>query len=206
MSLLHQDSPEEIDDAALGEELTKGSSHVVWARIIAAVVVTIVIAVYMIAGEKPPAAAGEIVAVWAYPHHVESSGLDANGAAMPKEVFDQVLLFAQIRLRNQSKHPLFLHQIMANAALEDGVHTSYAATASDYDRVFIAYPGIPVPHGKALPIDATIEPGQTVEGTVVSAFRLTKQQWDARKELNFTFAFRYQPSLVVASHAAVIEQ
>ena len=35
MSLLHQESPEEIDDAALGEEYTKGSSHVVMASIIA---------------------------------------------------------------------------------------------------------------------------------------------------------------------------
>jgi len=30
MSLLNQDT-EEVDDAALGEEFTKGSSHVVWA-------------------------------------------------------------------------------------------------------------------------------------------------------------------------------
>ncbi len=35
---------------------------------------------------------------------------------------------------------------------------------------------------------------------------MTKQQWDARKDLNFTFAFRYQPSLVLAPHTAVIEQ
>jgi len=56
MSLLHQDSPEEIDDAARGEELTKGSSHVFVAGIIAAVVVTVVIAAYVLVGQKPPAA------------------------------------------------------------------------------------------------------------------------------------------------------
>jgi hypothetical protein len=41
---------------------------------------------------------------------------------------------------------------------------------------------------------------------VVSAFKLTKEQWDARKDLSFTFSFRYQPSLVLAPHLAVIDQ
>jgi hypothetical protein len=45
-----------------------------------------------------------------------------------------------------------------------------------------------------------------VEGTIVSAFRMTKEQWDARKNLNFTFAFSYQPSLNLAPHDAIIEQ
>ena len=75
MSLLHQDSPEEIDDAALGEELTKGTSHVVVATVIAAVVVTIAIAIYVLAGQKPPAATGEIVQVWAHPHAHRDLGI-----------------------------------------------------------------------------------------------------------------------------------
>jgi hypothetical protein len=48
--------------------------------------------------------------------------------------------------------------------------------------------------------------GQTVEGEFISSFRLSKQQWDARKDLNFSFAFRYQPSLVLAPHGAVTDQ
>jgi len=206
MSLLHQDKPEEIDDAARGEEFTKGSSHVIWASVVAAVLVTIAIAFYVIAGQKPPAATGEIVAVWAYPHHTESSGIDANGAPMAKESFEQVLVFTQVRLHNQGKVPLFLLNIMTNATVADGIHTSYAASASDYERVFLAYPTIPVPHNKALPLDVTLNPGQTVEGTVVSSFRLTKQEWDARKNLDFSFGFRYQPRLVLAPHDAVIEK
>jgi hypothetical protein len=103
MSLLHQESPEEVDDAARGEEFTKGSSHVVWASIIAFVLVTIAVAGYVIAGQKPPVATGEIVQVWAHPRHVETSGIDANGAPMAKQSFDQVLVFAHVRLKNQSK-------------------------------------------------------------------------------------------------------
>ena len=108
MSLLHQDTPEVTDDAALGEELTKGSGHIISATVIAAILVSVAIAVYFIAGQKPPAVTGEIVSVWAHPQHTETSGLDANGAPMPKEVFDQVLVFAEVRLHNQSNQPLFL--------------------------------------------------------------------------------------------------
>ena len=206
MSLLQKESPEKLDDVALGESFTRGSSHVIWATIAATVLVTIAIAIYVIAGQRPPAMTGEIVAVWAHPHHTETSGLDANGAPMPKETFDQVLVFAEVRLHNQSKIPLYLLNVLTNATLDDGIHSSYAASQSDYDRVFIAYPGMPVPHGPALPINLTLDPGQTVDGTFVSSFRLTKQEWDARKKLNFTFSFRYQPNLVLTPQNPVIEQ
>ena len=206
MSLLHQDSPEEIDDAARGEELTKGTSHVVLATIAAAVLVSIFIATYFLAGQKPPVASGEIVQVWAHPMRLVTSGFDANGDAMAKETFDHVLVFSHVKLHNQSKDPLFLHQVMTNATLEDGLHTSYAATPTDYDRVFIAYPDLAALHGKALPIEATIDPGQTLEGDTVTSFRVTKQQWDARKSLSYSFAFRYQPDLALAPHTPVIEQ
>jgi hypothetical protein len=206
MSLLHQDSPEEIDVSARGEELTKGSSNLIIAGIVAAVVVTAAIALYFIVEQKPPAATGEIEQVWAHAQHTETSGFDANGAPMPKESYDQVYVFALIKLHNQSNQPLFLRNALVNATLADGIHSSYAATAADYDRVFVAYKDMPVPHGKALSLQATIDPGQTVEGTIVSAFRLDKQQWDARKDLSFTFGLQYQPNLVLAPHNAVIDQ
>jgi len=206
MSLLQRESQNKVDDAALGEEFTKGSSHVVWASIAATVLVTIAITIYVITGQKPPAVSGEIVAVWAHPQHTETPGIDASGAPMVKDSFDQVLVFAQVRLHNQSKIPLFLLNVLTNADLEDGIHSSYAAPQSDYDRVFIAYPGMPVPHGPGLPINLTLEPGQSVDVTFVSSFRLTKEQWDARKKLDFTFAFRYQPRLVLTPKTTVIEQ
>ena len=76
----------------------------------------------------------------AHPMHRETSGFDAAGAAMPKDVFDQVLVFAHVKLHNQSKEPLFLHQIMANATLDDGIHTSYVAGPTEYERAFMGYP------------------------------------------------------------------
>jgi hypothetical protein len=206
MSLLHQDSPEEIDDAARGEAFTKGSSHLIWASVIAAIVVTVGITLFVLAGEKPPAAAGEVLEVWAHPMHVETSGLDANGAPIPKQSFDQVLIFAHVRLHNQSKNPLFLHEVVANMALDDGIRSSYAASAADFDRTFLVYPGLKIVHGKPLPTDATLDPGQTLEGEIVCSFRIPKPVWEARKGLNFTFAFRYQPHLTLTPQTAVVEE
>jgi hypothetical protein len=206
MSLLQQDSSK-TDDAARGEELTKGTSHVVWATVAATLVVSIAIGIYVIAGQKPPIAKGEIVAVWAHLQHTVTPATDASGAEMPQQSFDQEMVFTQVRLHNESDHPLFLSNILTNATLDDGIHSSYAANKSDYDRIFMAYPDLPVPHGKALsPLDTEIDPGQTVEGTFVSSFKISKQQWDARKKLDYTFSFRYQPNLVITPQVPVTDQ
>jgi len=206
MSLLQQNSPD-LDDAARGEELTRGTSHVVIAAIIATAVVGIAIAIYVIAGQKPPIATGEILSVWAHPQHTETSGFDASGAPMPVQSVDQMMVFTKVRLHNQSKFPLVLVNVLTNVTLDDGIHSSYAATKVDYNRIFVAYPDLPVPHDQPLsPVDTTLDPGQTVEGTFVSAFKLTKQQWDANKKLDYTFSFRYQPNLTVTPHVTITEQ
>ncbi len=140
MSLLQQDSTG-VDDAAKGEELTKGTSHVVWAAVVATLVVGLAIAIYVIAGQKPPIAKGEIIAVWAHPQHTVTSGLDASGAPMPQENVDQVMVFARVRIHNQSDHAIILNNATTNVTLDDGIHSSYAANKSDYDRLF----GSPIP-------------------------------------------------------------
>jgi hypothetical protein len=205
MSLLQQNHTD-LETSRPGEELTKGSSHIVWASISAGVVVTIAIAVYVIAGQKPPAATGEVTRAVAHVMHRETTGLDAAGAPMPKEEFDQVLLFTHVKLHNQSKDPLFLRQIMANITLPDGIHTSYAAAPTDYERLFAAYPELVSLHGKSLAIDETIPSGEGLEGDFVSAFRMTKADWDARKSIDYSVSFRYQPDLKLTPNIQVTEQ
>jgi hypothetical protein len=200
MSLLQQ-NPQNHDDAALGEEFTKGTSNVVLASVIAAVLVCIAIFLYVWLGEKPSPSSGEISNVSAHMIHRETSGFDAAGAAMPKDVFDQVLVLAHVKLQNRSKDPLFLHQVMVNVTLDDGIHTSYAAVPNEYERVFQGYPELAPLHGTPLAIEQTLQPGQTVEGDILTALRLTKPEWDARKGLNFTFGFRYQPFLTLTPTA-----
>ncbi|MGO9435841.1 MAG: hypothetical protein ACLPH3_06930 [Terracidiphilus sp.] len=207
MSLLHQESPGELDDAARGESFTKGTGHLVWASIAAAVVVSIAIAIYVIAGQKPPVATAEVLEVWAHPMHEVTPAFDANGVGMSQSTFDQVLVFTRVRLHNQSKQPLFLHQIMTNVTLPDGtIDTSFATTASQYIRIFKAYPDLVPWFSPPLSTELTLEPGQTEEGTFVSSFRMAKEQWDTRKALDFSFGFRYQPEVKVAATSTVIDR
>ena len=198
MSLLHQEVEREQDDAAKGESFTKGTSHIVSATIVAAVLVTIAISAYVIAGQKPPAATGEVLEVWVHPMHVATAAFDAGGTAIPQDTYDQVLVFTRIRLHNQSKNPIYLHQILTNATLADGIHSSYAAMPKDFDRIFIAYPELKQWQSTSLSPETTLNPDQTAEGTFVSSFRMTKDEWDGRKDLGYTFAFRYLPFLKLA--------
>jgi len=206
MSLLRQEPGQEIDDAALGESFSKGSSHVVWATVIAVVLVSLVIGFYAWTGQKKPVVSGEIVQVWAHPRHVETSGVDAAGAPMAVDVFDEVLVFAHIKLENQTKVPLYLQDVLANAVLSDGVLSVSAGSAAQFEEVFIAYPELAALHSNCLAPRTWIAPGQKLEGTAFWAVRRTKQEWDARKDLNFTFSFQYQSSVTLAPHSAVIEQ
>jgi hypothetical protein len=206
MSLLQQESGNKIDDAALGEEFTKGSSHMITAGIIAAVLVTIALTVFVLTGEKKPVASGEIVQVWAHPRHVVTSGIDANGEPMAKESFDEVLVFAHVKLHNESQYPLVMQDVLANVKMADGILSVSAGSTIQYDEVFIAYPEIAAFRANALSPRVILDPGQSVDGTVFWAMRLSKQEWDARKELNFTFRFQYQSSLVLAPHSAVTEE
>jgi hypothetical protein len=201
MSLLEQDST----DQTAGESYTRGTSHVIVASVVATVLVSIAIAVYIFMGEKPPASVGDIIDVWAHPMHTETSGWDANGAAIPKEEIDQVLLFTHVRLRNQGKHSIFLHQIIANATLADGIHSSYAATPTDFERIFKAYPQLAEWHATPISPDLTIQPGETKEGTFVCSFRMTKADWEARKGLNYSFNYEYLPALTLAPKGSVTE-
>ena len=205
MSLLHQDSTEETDAVALGEELTKGSSHIVLASVSAVVLLTLIIAAYVLAVRKP-LVSGEIVQVWAHPRHIVTSGFDASGAPTPKEQFDQILVFAHVKLHNQSKIPLFLEDVLANTDLEGSSVSASAGSAGQYEQVFIVYPELAALHSNALSPRATIEPGKSVDGNILWAFKMTKQEWDARKKLDFTFKFHYQANLELAPHTAVIEQ
>jgi hypothetical protein len=222
MSLLHQETAEDIDVAALGEEFTKDSSNVFWAGVIAAVLVTVVVAVVVLASHKPPVVSGEIVQVWAYPEHGETSGTDANGDAKSQESFDQVLLFAHVKLHNQSNVPLVVQDVLANVRLADGVPLSVSAgSVAQFEEAFLAYPKLDASHGKPLAHHTVLDPGQSVDGTAFWVFRLTKQQWNARKDwqpdpnhsdpgsksgLNFTFSIQYQQDLVLAPHTAVMEE
>lgn len=206
MSLLELNTTE-LDDAALGEDFAKGTSHIVIGWLVAAAVVLAVIAWYAIeARAARNYAEGQVASTTVHFVHQESSGVDAAGSAEPTEVFNQALVFTHLKLHNKTKNPLFLRQILTNVTLADGVHSSYAAPAADYERLFQAEPNLAALHGTPLASDATIPPGGTVEGDIVASFHLTQAQWEARKALDYTVSVQYQRDLTLAGPGSVAEK
>jgi hypothetical protein len=201
MSLLNPNTEdtEQPDDAAQGEDFSKGSSHLLNAVIVSGIVVTILIAIYVLvfASAPVPPSTGQVVNVWAYPLHTKTAGFDANGAALTVENFDRILVFAEVRIHNQGKSPLIMHEVLSNVTISDGIHSSYAASLTDFQRLFVAYPQLGALSGSPLNIGATLDPGQTISGTIFSSFNMSEQDFKNRKDLNFSFAFKYNPTLVI---------
>jgi hypothetical protein len=207
MSLLHiqNDPVHEYDASAEGEDLAKGSSYLLWTSLAAFVVVSVGITLFLMANRVPPVAAGEVTQVWAHSVHTLTSPVDANGVQAPDEQFDQVLVLARVRVRNQSKDPIVLKDMLTNATFDDGIHSSYAATALDFDRIFIAYPELKSLHTKTLIRETIVAPGQILDGTIVSSFHVSKAQWAAHKDLNFSIQFKYHPDLILTPTGPVTE-
>jgi hypothetical protein len=178
--------------------------------------------VALLAGRKPPVATGEVVEVWAYPQQGETSGLDANGEAMAKDTFKQVLLFAHVKLRNQSKLPLQLQNVLANTRQADGVPLSVSAgSVAQYQEALLAYPELDLPKGQPLSPHLILKPGESLDGNLFWVFQMSRQQWVERKNwapnpdhddpgsksgLNFTVAIQYQKNLVLLPSSRITER
>ncbi len=198
MSLLNT-TTDQVDDAAKGEDFAKGTSNLIKALIVSGIVVTILIAVYVLvfASAPPPPSTGKAENVWAYFLHTTTPSVDANGDPIPSQPFDRVLVFAEIKIHNQGKSPLVMHEVLSNITLNDGIHSSFAASLTDFQRLLVTYPQLSSIAGTPLNIGATLDPGQTISGTIFSSFEMTKADFDARKDLNFSFAFKYNPTLII---------
>lgn len=168
--------------------------------VIAAVLVTLAIAIFVYIVKRPPVAAGEVLQVNYYPVHTTSTG-GAGEAGMQgsNETYDQLLILAKVRVRNQTNIPLFLQDISATVTMPDGSEqTNVAAGATDAARVFQAFPSLASLQSAPFDRDATVPPGQSTEGLAIFTFPLTKQQWDSRKGANVVVSLIHQNNLVIS--------
>jgi len=167
--------------------------------LIAVVILVAVIGGYVYFNERPPVATGEVVHVTAYPvHRVSDGALALNpSAAKVENTFDEIIVVAEVRLHNQSNGPIFLSDMSALVSQPNEEDRSLAATASDYNRVFIAYPELLPMKQQPLLRDITIPAGETVEGQLIFNYPLTKEQWDLRRSLDITVSFLHQKDLIL---------
>jgi hypothetical protein len=175
------------------------SSNHAWLTVIAAfVIVCLAIGAYVYINNKPPVSAGQVLSVDVYPIHRElSTGPTHDGLAGESETYDEVMVFANVRIANQTNIPIFLRDIWAILDLPEGPQRSTAASQADFQKVFIAYPAVQQFRKDPIPRDLTLQPGQKIEGMVVFHFDIAKAQWDARSGMDIHVSLLHQNSLVI---------
>lgn len=176
---------------------------------IVAVVGALVIAVGLIGGYlwatyKPPVHIGQLVSVTSYPIHRElSTGSALGGLEGQKDIYDEEIVLADVRIRSNTQLPLFLHDMWADVTLSDGtVERSTAASTNDYRAVFVAYPTLAPKQTTPLPRDITMTPGQAIDGQLIFHYPISAQQWDHRKDFRIYVQFINQKDLVLEEKPA----
>jgi hypothetical protein len=166
--------------------------------VIAAILVTIAIGLYVYLAQKPPVASGEVLATTVYPIHtvLNNAGGSQEGMAGSAESYDQLLVLSKIRIRNQTDIPLFLQDIRSAIKLPDGTEQeNVSASDNDMNRVFQAYPALSYLRSPTIGRDITLTPGQFAEGLVIFNYPITKDQWDKLQTAKVVVSFKYQKNL-----------
>jgi len=163
------------------------------------------ISVYLWIHFTPPVHSGQVLSVDVYPIHRELStgptnGSKTDGLQGQPDIYDQLIVLANVRIKNQTNIPLFLHDMHGVVHLQnDEEQSSLAASPKDIDKVFIAYPDLKKLRKEPLPRDLTLAPGQQAEGMVIYNFPISKAQWDSRSDMQMKFSFLHQNALVLSA-------
>jgi len=167
--------------------------------LVAIVIVVGIIGAYVWATYTGPVHTGQVVSLSAYPIHRElSTGQGLGGLQGQPNVYDEVIVIADVKIRSTTKLPLFLHDMWGNVTLPNGdVEQSLAASGEDYKKVFIAYPALEAQKKTPMPRGITMTPGQEIEGQLIFHFPITEKQWNERKQFDVVIGFINQKNLVL---------
>ncbi|QNI33321.1 hypothetical protein H7849_05000 [Alloacidobacterium dinghuense] len=167
--------------------------------LVATVIVVVTIAAYVYIDEKPPVVAGQILKLDITPIHTEMRvGAGAQGVQGGMDTYDQLLITAEVQVRNQGTYPIYLHDMWSNLTTSTGdQERCLAANNTDFQSVFVAYPQMASFKAEPLLRDITLQPGQIAHGLVIFHYPMTKDQWDARHSFQAVLAFTNQKDLVL---------
>jgi hypothetical protein len=166
--------------------------------LVAIIIPIVVVGGYVLINREPTPYAGQVLSVNIYPiHHEATQPTTTEGLGGQTETFDEILVLADVRIQDRAKIPIYIHDMWAVANLPDETARSTAASASDFAKVFIAYPDLKQYQKTPLPRDYTIHPGQSVEGQMIFHYQLSEAQWDSRSGLDISIGFLHQNPLVM---------
>jgi hypothetical protein len=188
-----------VSNLTLASSKGGGSGSPILKVLIAFLIVAAAIGAYVFFNEKPAVAVGEVLHLDTYSVHHDSKGdlFASQSVGKADTSFNQIIVIADVRLRNQSSGPLFLSDMAAVLTLPAEEQRSLAAGASNYNRVFEAYPDLASMKQTPLLRDITIPAGATVEGQLIFNYPITKEQWDQRKSLDLNISFTHRNDLII---------
>jgi len=152
---------------------------------IALVVVAIVVGVMAFLFRSKPVAQGGIDAVY----FSEPAGM-TNG-----------MVLLQLTLRNVTDKTLYIKTITANLKTDQELSDN-PASPGDYERYFMAYPDLKEHSTQPLVVETKIAPGAEQKGSVLVSFPVTREQFEARKDLNVTIEPYDQNPIVLREKGA----
>jgi hypothetical protein len=157
--------------------------------LIALAIPTLAILLWIKFERQTPAATGEIARISIFPVQAKITGGAAGSPGMQgqDEIINQMMVLAHVRLHNPNQAPIRIEDDWAVVTLPDGeTRRSLAANASDFEKVFVAYPQLAPLRMEPLRRDTVVQPGQTVDGLVIFSYPLSREQWDSRKSMQLT--------------------
>ena len=132
---------------------------------------------------------------------VAQGGIDAAYGSQPANMTNTMVAL-QVTVTNVGDKALYIKSISASLKTDQGDQSDDAASPSDYDRYFAAYPELRQHSTQPLTVETKIMPGAEQKGTVLVAFPVTEQQFSARKDLIVTIVPYDQNPIVLRERSA----
>jgi hypothetical protein len=110
---------------------------------------------------------------------------------------DSVLTTMTVTVVNTGGKPLWIRNIKAQLKTDQGEYRDDAASPTDFERYFSAYPDLRDHSIRPLEVETKIEPGAQERGTVIVSFPVTLDNFNNRKSLSVIIERYDQGPLVI---------
>ncbi|HUY82644.1 MAG TPA: hypothetical protein VMU92_13040 [Acidobacteriaceae bacterium] len=173
--------------------------------LIAIVIVAAATAAYVYFGRIPTPYSGQVLSLNIYPIH---QNLDApatiGGIGGHGDVFDEILVLADVRIKNVAKIPLYLDDMAAITSFPGATDHSAGASDSDFNKLFIAYRGLDKYRKPPLRRNITLQPGQQVEGLIIFSYQMDQAKWNTNTGMDIQVSFIHQNPLILHQNPLIL--
>jgi len=126
------------------------------------------------------------------PHSATTGSID-NVVSVEIPAQNSIMVAINVSFQNNGAKPYWIHTIKADLDTATGSFTDDAASPSDFDRYFQAFPTLKQHALAPLEREARINPGGRTAGTVIVVFPVTPDAFANRKSLKVTIQPYDQP-------------